>query len=69
MAAVMLAPGDRWFADDRPIRRVHADASMFVGGLRALLLQCFNLGLGLLVYWPFVRRYDRSLLAREQQGR
>ena len=32
-------PGPRWFADDRPIRRVHADASMFVGGLRALLLQ------------------------------
>jgi uncharacterized protein (DUF2236 family) len=32
-------PGPRWFAQDRPIRRVHADASMFVGGLRALLLQ------------------------------
>ena len=42
MAAVMLAPGDRWFADDRPIRRVHADASMFVGGLRALLLQSLH---------------------------
>ena len=25
-------PGPRWFAEDRPIRRVHADASMFVGG-------------------------------------
>lgn len=22
-------PGPRWFAEDRPIRRVHADASMF----------------------------------------
>src|ERR1700749_2377680 len=30
-------PGPRWFADDRPIRRVHGDAAMFVGGLRALL--------------------------------
>jgi uncharacterized protein (DUF2236 family) len=35
-------PGQRWFADDRPIRRVHADASMFVGGLRALLLQSLH---------------------------
>lgn len=36
------APGDRWFAEDRPIRLVHADASMFVGGLRALLLQSLH---------------------------
>lgn len=35
-------PGPRWFAGDRPIRRVHADASMFVGGLRALLLQSLH---------------------------
>ena len=35
-------PGDRWFADDRPIRTVHADSSMFVGGLRALLLQSLH---------------------------
>ncbi|MDT5015430.1 MAG: hypothetical protein QOD39_1590 [Mycobacterium sp.] len=35
-------PGPRWFGDDRPIRRVHADASMFVGGLRALLLQSLH---------------------------
>lgn len=35
-------PGDRWFAMDRPIRRVNADASMFVGGLRALLLQSLH---------------------------
>ncbi|MFN8022067.1 MAG: oxygenase MpaB family protein [Acidimicrobiales bacterium] len=41
-AAIMDAPGPRWFADDRPIRRVHADASMFVGGLRALLLQSLH---------------------------
>ncbi len=36
------APGERWFEEDRPIRRVHADASMFVGGLRALLLQSLH---------------------------
>src|SRR3954449_2416819 len=36
------APGSRWFADDRPIRIVHADSSMFVGGLRALLLQSLH---------------------------
>ncbi|WP_006243515.1 oxygenase MpaB family protein [Mycolicibacterium tusciae] len=35
-------PGPRWFPEDRPIRRVHADASMFVGGLRALLLQSLH---------------------------
>ncbi len=41
-ARVHDAPGERWFAPDRPIRRVHADASMFVGGLRALLLQSLH---------------------------
>jgi len=35
-------PGPRWFAPDRPIRQVHADASMFVGGMRALLLQSLH---------------------------
>lgn len=35
-------PGERWFGPDRPIRTVHADASMFVGGLRALLLQSLH---------------------------
>ncbi len=34
--------GERWFADDRPIRMVHADSSMFIGGLRALLLQSLH---------------------------
>ena len=34
--------GARWFAEDRPIRRVHGDASMFVGGIRALLLQSLH---------------------------
>lgn len=41
-ARVHDTPGPRWFGDDRPIRRVHADAAMFVGGLRALLLQSLH---------------------------
>ena len=32
----------RWFDQHRPVRVVHADASMFVGGLRALLLQSLH---------------------------
>lgn len=36
------AGGERWFAGDRPIRRVHGDSSMFVGGIRALLLQSLH---------------------------
>lgn len=39
---IHATPGPRWFADDAPIRQVHADASMFVGGLRALLLQSLH---------------------------
>jgi uncharacterized protein (DUF2236 family) len=35
-------PGPRWYGPERPIRRVHADASMFIGGLRALLLQSLH---------------------------
>lgn len=31
-----------WFAPGAPIRTVHADASMFVGGLRALLFQSLH---------------------------
>jgi uncharacterized protein (DUF2236 family) len=34
--------GQRWYAEDRPIRQVHGDAAMFVGGLRALLLQSLH---------------------------
>lgn len=40
--ALISADGERWFAEDRPIRRVHGDAAMFVGGLRALLLQSLH---------------------------
>ena len=35
-------PGERWFAEDRPVRRVHGDSSMFIGGIRALLLQSLH---------------------------
>ncbi|MDG1266891.1 MAG: oxygenase MpaB family protein [Ilumatobacter sp.] len=31
-----------WFAEGAPIRRVHGDASMFIGGLRALLFQSLH---------------------------
>lgn len=31
-----------WFDDDAPIRTVHADASMFIGGLRALMMQTMH---------------------------
>ena len=34
--------GERWFAEDRPVRRVHGDSSMFIGGIRALLLQSLH---------------------------
>jgi uncharacterized protein (DUF2236 family) len=35
-------PGPRWFEPDSPIGRVHGDASMFVGGIRAVLLQTLH---------------------------
>jgi uncharacterized protein (DUF2236 family) len=41
-ARIHRTPGPRWFGPDRPIQRVHADASMFIGGLRALLFQSLH---------------------------
>jgi uncharacterized protein (DUF2236 family) len=41
-AIINETEGPHWFADDRPIRRVHGDASMFIGGMRALLLQSLH---------------------------
>ncbi|WP_410586228.1 oxygenase MpaB family protein [Amycolatopsis sp. lyj-23] len=41
-ARIHGAPGERWFAPDSAIRRVHGDTAMFVGGLRALLLQSLH---------------------------
>jgi uncharacterized protein (DUF2236 family) len=34
--------GERWFAEDRPIRVVHSDSAMFIGAIRALLLQSLH---------------------------
>lgn len=42
VAHLLDTPGPRWFTEDRPIRTVHADSSMFIGGLRALLLQTLH---------------------------
>ena len=39
---INAAGGERWFAEGRPIRRVHGDSSMFIGGLTALLLQSLH---------------------------
>ena len=35
-------PGPRWFEPGSPIQEVHGDASMFVGGMRALMLQSLH---------------------------
>jgi uncharacterized protein (DUF2236 family) len=39
---IHLTPGERRFGFDDPIGRVHSDASMIIGGLRALLLQSLH---------------------------
>ena len=36
------SPGEHWFAGDRPIRQVHSDSAMFIGAIRALLLQSLH---------------------------
>lgn len=41
-AAIWHTPGERWFSPDDAIWRVHADTSMFIGGIRALLLQSMH---------------------------
>lgn len=41
-AEIHVADADRWFDDGAVIKRIHADSSMFVGGLRALLLQTLH---------------------------
>jgi uncharacterized protein (DUF2236 family) len=37
-----VAEADRWFSADRPIRQVHGDCAMFVGGMTALLMQSLH---------------------------
>ena len=39
---VFSADGPRWFDRARPIWEVHADSSMFIGGIRAVLLQSLH---------------------------
>jgi uncharacterized protein (DUF2236 family) len=41
-ARIHDTPGPRWFGADSAIRLVHGDSAMFVGGLRALLLQSLH---------------------------
>ncbi|MFL6158950.1 MAG: oxygenase MpaB family protein [Marmoricola sp.] len=41
-AEIWGTEGPRWFTPEDPVWRVHADASMFVGGIRALLLQSLH---------------------------
>jgi uncharacterized protein (DUF2236 family) len=41
-AIIWDKPGARWFTEPDPIWRVHADASMFAAGIRALLLQSLH---------------------------
>ncbi|MEV6260078.1 oxygenase MpaB family protein [Streptomyces sp. NPDC051784] len=40
--AIHRTPGPRWFPQDSPVRQVHGDAAMFIGGLSALLLQSLH---------------------------
>ncbi len=39
---IHLTEGPRWFEPDSAIAQVHGDASMFIGGMRALLLQTLH---------------------------
>ncbi|GAB3442903.1 hypothetical protein GCM10027517_20570 [Phycicoccus ginsengisoli] len=41
-ARIWQSEGERWFGPQDPIWRVHADAAMFPGGIRALLLQSLH---------------------------
>jgi PTS system cellobiose-specific IIC component len=38
------------------------------GDARAVVLQMVNLAVALLIWWPFVRRYDRALLSAEAES-
>ncbi len=41
-ARIWGTPGERWFTPSDPIWRVHEDAAMFPGGIRALLVQSLH---------------------------
>lgn len=39
---IWYAPGERWFSESDVIWQVHNDTAMFIGGIRALLLQSLH---------------------------
>lgn len=39
---IWFTEGERWFTETDPIWMVHGDAAMFIGGIRALLLQSLH---------------------------
>lgn len=39
---IHLTPGPRWFEPGSPITRVHGDHAMYIGGIRALLMQSMH---------------------------
>lgn len=39
---IWYTPGERWFSESDVIWQVHADTAMFIGGIRALLLQSLH---------------------------
>lgn len=39
---IHLTPGERWFPAGSPIARVHGDHAMYIGGIRALLVQSMH---------------------------
>lgn len=41
-AQIWDTPGERWFTPEDAIWRVHNDTSMFIGGIRALLLEALH---------------------------
>lgn len=39
---IWSSPGERWYSKDEPVWRVHDNPTMYVGGIRALLLQSLH---------------------------
>jgi len=39
---IWFTPGERWFSESDVIWQVHSDTAMFIGGIRALLLQSLH---------------------------
>ena len=61
--------GERWFAEGRPIRRVHGDSSMFIGGIRALLLQSLHPLAMAVCPAAATTRYAIARVGEEKEGR